>query len=356
MRESGLYKSGYGVLEKFLHHIALGNRFLAEASFDLEQASRLFNTAEIVKGQHVFIAGLARAGTTILMRRFHATGIFRSLTYRDMPFVLMPNLWRNITRLSRKHIEKKERAHGDRIMVDFDSPEALEEVFWRVFASNHYIKSDTLVPMTVDKEILEKFQRYVAAILASNSNNAQERYLSKNNNNILRLPCIKKAFPNAIIIIPFRDPLQQAFSLMRQHARFTKSNQTDTFVRSYMTWLAHHEFGPDHRPFRFSNDPVPFRTDTLDYWLKIWHDTYSWLINNTSYEDYFLSYETLCRETDKVWGWLKTRANINASISEHHEPLEIKNQEVNADVDKDLLENCNHLYERLGSSSMTLSV
>ena len=273
-------KSGYGVLEKLLHHLTLGNRLIAEASFDLEQAFYHPPLSEVIDGQHVFIAGLARSGTTMLMRRFYATGTFRSLTYRDMPFVLMPNVWRTMTGFRRRHMEKKERAHGDGIWIDFDSPEALEEVFWRVFAGDSFIKPDCLVPMTVEQETLMKFQRYVAAILAGGNAATQKRYLSKNNNNILRLGSIKKAFPHAFIVIPFRDPLQQANSLMQQHDRFHSMNQADPFIGSYMTWLAHHEFGPDHRPFRFSENPISYPPNSLNYWLRIWHDTYDWLLHH----------------------------------------------------------------------------
>lgn len=45
------------------------------------------------------------------------------------------------------------------------------------------------------------------------------RYLSKNNNNILRLEALATSFPDALLIHPFRDPLQQALSLLSQHRR-----------------------------------------------------------------------------------------------------------------------------------------
>ena len=55
---------------------------------------------------------------------------FETLTYRDMPFILAPLLWDKISRPLRKAGEKVERAHGDGMMVSFDSPEAFEEVVW----------------------------------------------------------------------------------------------------------------------------------------------------------------------------------------------------------------------------------
>ena len=78
---------------------------------------------------HVFISGLARSGTTIVMRRFYETNYFRSLTYRDMPFVLMPKIWRKVIGPFQQQGISRERAHGDGIKVTVDSPEAFEEVF-----------------------------------------------------------------------------------------------------------------------------------------------------------------------------------------------------------------------------------
>ena len=76
---------------------------------------------------NVFVAGVARSGTTILLNAIYDSDEFASLSYADMPFVLAPNLWSKISSTS-KHLIK-ERAHGDGIKVSSDSPEAFEEVF-----------------------------------------------------------------------------------------------------------------------------------------------------------------------------------------------------------------------------------
>ena len=81
---------GYSALDRVQHRLALQFRPLAELSFDLDQGSAKPDAAATAQGRHVFVSGLARAGTTILMRRLHDTGQFRSLTYRDMPFVSGP--------------------------------------------------------------------------------------------------------------------------------------------------------------------------------------------------------------------------------------------------------------------------
>ncbi len=316
----------YGTGSKFLHQIALGSSFFGETLFDIERVLHGSKAPEVSAGNHVFVAGLARAGTTILMRRLYENGEFCSLTYKDMPFVLAPNTWRSITSVSQRKSEMQERAHGDGVLVDYDSPEALEEVFWRTFCGAAYIKPDSLVPMVADPETVEKFRSFVSIIL---KNRSASSYLSKNNNNILRLGSIAAAFPNGLIVIPFREPLQQAFSLRTQHLRFKDAE--DRFTEKYMTWLAHHEFGADHRPFLFEKETdISGNTGDLSYWLHIWINTYSYLIKNLPSQAVLLSYECLCDDTEYVWGKLAERAKLipygetisfSKSINQVDEPI-----------------------------------
>ena len=92
--------AAFSFLDQILHRLALQATPIAELSFDMDQRSVRKDPREIIGERHVFVSGLARAGTTVLMRHFHATGAYRSLTYRDMPFVLAPNLWRRLTPLA----------------------------------------------------------------------------------------------------------------------------------------------------------------------------------------------------------------------------------------------------------------
>lgn len=294
--------SDYGLLSRLLHRLALGVPAIAEASFDAEQAFLGKEPVAAQGGRHVFVAGLARSGTTVLMRSLFETGEFCSLTYRDMPFVLAPGLWSRVTSSSRRERDATQRAHGDGVMVDFDSPEALEEVFWRIFCGPAYIRGDRLVAMRANAEAVERFQRYVALIL---KRYGCARYLSKNNNNILRIGSLIEAFPSGRIIVPFRDPLQQAYSLLNQHRRFRERQGADKFTRHYMTWLAHHEFGADHRPFEWGM-PVaqPYTPTTLNYWLAQWVGVYGHLLQDVpQYREHarFFSYELLCSETQREW-------------------------------------------------------
>jgi len=305
-------KPTYSLTSKLLHYLALNSNIRCELYFDLEKIGFLKKTKSSVEDHPVFVCGLARAGTTILMRALYQTEEFSSLTYRDMPFVLAPNAWSRLTRISNRSMRDKMRAHKDGIFVNYDSPEALEEVFWRVFVGKNYIGQDYLRPHEIDPDVVASFRDYVALI---NRRHTKNRYLSKNNNNILRLQGITEAFPNATILIPFREPIQQAYSLLKQHQRFLAQHRKDRFSEKYMTWLVHHEFGLGHRPFKFNHDRHPtFETNTLDYWLNQWIHTYSYLlekIKSLRRRIVFVSYEGICQKDGAVWQSLLALVKIS---------------------------------------------
>jgi hypothetical protein len=266
-----------------------------------------------------------------------------------MPFVLAPNLWRRLSSISSRDVEASERAHGDSLLVDADSPESFDEVFWRVFAGDEYLHGDHLSPHDPDAEVIEKYVRYVNAVLCADSAR-HDRYLCKNNNNVLRLAAIQKAFPNALILIPFREPLQHAHSLLRQHVRFSELQAKNRFTLDYMTWLGHHEFGLGHRPFRFAQAPSRSgRTDTLDYWLQLWCETYTWLARHKPQKARFVCYEDLCTRPE-TWARLAQAADVSES-AESGNSFKLSDRPVTVPFERDLAEGATGLYERLAAQA-----
>lgn len=295
--------SDYSALDQTLHRLALGSAPVAEMTHDIERGMFLKSAPEDT-GRHVFVTGLARAGTTILMREIHRTGQFGSLTYADMPFVLAPNLWARLSSKGSKPSQKAERAHGDGIEVDTQSPEALDEVYWRIFDGASYIRADGLVPHAPDEDLLSGYRDLIRLVLRKT---ATRRYVCKNNNNILRIGTLAAAMPDAHFLVPLRDPVSHAASLLNQHQRFLNA---DPFVQDYMTWLGHHEFGATHRPFLFgdrpSGDPM-----TLDYWLRLWIAAYTSLQQAEAGADNicFVPYEPLSGDP-AVWQAVARRIGV----------------------------------------------
>lgn len=255
--------SDYSALDRLLHRLVLASPVMAEMLHDVERALFL-KSAPTADSRPVIVTGLARAGTTILMREIHATGAFASLGYADMPFVLAPNLWGRIARQGKGAGARRERAHGDGITVDLHSPEALDEVYWRVTAGKDYIRPDGLWPHDPDADALAGYADLMRLVRLRRG---KPRYLSKNNNMVLRLPALARALPQAVFLVVLRDPLAHAASLLAQHRRFLDA---DRFTRDYMTWLGHHEFGATHRPFRFDPAPPAGSPTEIDYWLGLW--------------------------------------------------------------------------------------
>ncbi len=325
----------FNFLSRLLHRTALGSNWIAKASFDLEKSLHYNYTNRAIE-KPVFISGLARSGSTALLNLLYATDEFRSLTYRDMPFILMPGIWKRLSTPYRKKNIKQERAHGDSLMVDFDSPEAFEEVFWRTFCGEEYILSGELITHDPGKQELAKFRQFVRNILNSDDADKPRRYLSKNNNNILRLNSLKRAFKDSIILIPFRDPLLQARSLHKQHQRFIKLQNKNMFGLRYMGYLGHHEFGLGHKTFRFSSQTIDVEPKSINYWIEIWIRAYQHLLNTDLPGLHFISHEEACSHPLQLFERLSGPLSLNfdknlvsklyksSSIKPEHLPIEEK--------------------------------
>tara|TARA_B110000503_G_scaffold91898_1_gene138705 strand:- start:3822 stop:4865 length:1044 start_codon:yes stop_codon:yes gene_type:complete len=340
----------YGVLSRLLHHLVLGNGLVGRTAFDIEN-SQSSQAPFLTIHAPVFVCGLARSGSTILLNALYASGQFRSLIYRDMPFVLASGTWRRITSSDHKDISQKERAHGDRIMINFDSPEAFEEIFWRTFIGPQYIGAKTLSVHEVPKPIRKRFARFVAHVMMSSENPAGLRYLSKNNNNILRIPTLKKIFPDAIILLPFRAPLQQAISLLQQHNLWCDEHQKDTFSKRYMEWLGHYEFGLGHKPFQFDNSAIEWPTKNINYWLQIWFNAYQYALTVCATEVNFLCYEQLCQQNITLFKHLSELVKLSPeqkNMQKFYQPAPIRSID---GTDANLLYRCESLYQQLCDAS-----
>ena len=114
--------------------------------------------------------------------------------------------------------------------------------------------------------------------------------------------------PDATFVLVVREPLAHAASLLAQHRRF--SDPSDGFRRDYMRWLVHHEFGVDHRPFRFPGAPEG-DPNTLGYWLSVWTACYAALepVAEARTNVLVVPYEPLCGEPE-VWRALGARLGL----------------------------------------------
>jgi len=133
------------------------------------------------------------------------------------------------------------------------------------------------------------------AAAANSSGETHPRYLSKNNNNLLRLRSLSTD-PTATLLVVYRDPLSTARSSLRQHQRFCESQRLDPFSRRYMGWLSHHEFGLDHRPLclAVSGMNSAYDPSSLDYWLDYWNAVYQHVLAHPGLTLHLLNHDALC--------------------------------------------------------------
>jgi Sulfotransferase family len=196
----------------------------------------------------IFVTGLARSGTTILLTVLARAAGVATHRYRDFPFLDIPLLWNWFQDRFAHEMPEHERAHGDRIKITPHSPEAFEEVIWQSFFP--WTHDPDLVQVlgaeTQASDFEAYFRRHIRKILLLRRG---RRYLSKGNYNVARLRYLARLFPDAHFLVPVREPLSHVDSLARQHARFTGMAREDPHVGNYLEAAGHYEFGPQRRPF-----------------------------------------------------------------------------------------------------------
>lgn len=230
----------------------------------------------------VYVSGLARSGSTILLEMLASHPDAATHRYSDFPFLFTPCWWNFMMKLSdKKPAALQERAHGDGILVNRQSPEAMEEMLWMAFFDGlHHPDTPHILDTTTQNSAFEAFYRdHLKKILHIRK---APRYITKANYNTTRLAYIHRLFPDARFIIPIRHPLAQVESLMRQHARFTKV--ANCRVTLQMQASGHFEFGT-HRKSIHTGDTARMKEliaadmagDNAKYYALQWDMIYGFL-------------------------------------------------------------------------------
>jgi hypothetical protein len=306
----------YSFLDRLIHRIAFAAPPVQLIAADAESA--LFRAAfdGVDGGRPIFITSLPRAGTTLLLEALHQFPSLAAHLYRDMPFVMAPMLWARLIGTFRKPAELRERAHGDGMQVGYDSPEAFEEVLWQAFWPEKYGADGIALWQAADakEQASAFFAQHMKKIIALRRPDRPRdgRYISKNNANIARLDLIHNMFPGASIVVPFRNPVEHAISLLRQHRSFTRMHAEHPFVRRYMADIGHYEFGALHRPIAFpglgeltgGRDPLG-----ADYWLAYWIAAFDYVLARGE-RIILVSYEAACLDGRNALAGICARAGI----------------------------------------------
>jgi Sulfotransferase family len=256
----------------------------------------------------VFITGLARSGTTLLLTLFAQLPQVGTHRYSDFPFLFMPIAWDRLQGRTGQSAPPVERAHQDRIKITRDSPEAFEEPIWaHFFPDIHDPRAiHRLTAVNRQPRFDAFFRQHLRKVLLLRGG---ERYLSKGNYNVTRIEYLADLFPDARFVIPVRHPVAQVESLMRQHQLFSAYNERDGRVAQYLQAAGHFEFGPQRVPVNMDGADArqiaaawSAGEDDLGY-AVMWRSIYSHVRalkdknDRLSRRIEFIRYEELCRDT-----------------------------------------------------------
>ena len=199
----------------------------------------------------VFVAGLARSGTTMVLTLLERADGVATHRYRDFPFICVPLAWNWLQdRLGGAAQEAVERPHRDRIRITKESAEAFEEPIWQEFFP--WVHDPARCHVMDGGESNADFEAFFSSHLRKILwLRGGRRYVSKGNYNLARIEYLARLFPGARFVVPVRSPLSHVQSLVEQHALFCRYAKDDPRVPKYLAAAGHYEFGPQRRPVNF---------------------------------------------------------------------------------------------------------
>ena len=250
MAETAILKGRDYALVELSRRLARLLRVLGEAEYDA-LAGRL---QQLPIEAPVFVTGLARSGTTMVLTLLSQADGVATHRYRDFPFLCVPLAWNWLQdRLGGGGEQAVERPHRDRIRITKESAEAFEEPIWQQFFPwvHDPARCHVMGGATSHAEFEAFFAGHLRKILWLRGG---RRYLSKGNYNLARIEYLARLFPSARFVVPVRAPLAHVRSLAEQHALFCRYAKDDARVPRYLAAAGHYEFGPQRRPVNF--DPT----------------------------------------------------------------------------------------------------
>jgi Sulfotransferase family len=274
----------------------------------------------------IFISGLARAGSTILLEILAGHEDVVSHRYQDYPLLFTPFWWnRLIERMPKREVRPAERTHRDGITVSPSSPEAFEEVLWMAFFPHLHqaSQSDVLDGRTAHPRFEAFYREHIRKLLRVRGG---RRYLSKGNYNVTRLEYLLKLFPDARFVIPVRDPVWHIASLMKQHALFCEGCSRHPEAVRHLQRVGHFEFGLDRRPINVGDlgessqvSAAWGRGDELEGWSLYWAQVYGYLADrlaaNSALREAALvvRFEDMCRAPQETLQRALTHCQLDAA-------------------------------------------
>lgn len=277
----------------------------------------------------IFVCGLARSGSTMILEILNSHTDTSSHLYRDFPPLFIPLFWDSfLGSAKKKDYNPVERAHHDRIKVTPDSPEAFEEVIWMHF-SDVTREGWQVSLLDYNHQQPDGFETFytdhVKKIILLRGG---QRYLAKNNPNIARIPYLLRLFPQARFVVPVRNPIEHIASLIKQHRLFSSEESGNPDILKHMRRIGHFEFGLDRRVIRMRNQENSHwekienawnESDDVKGYALQWEEIYGGLLeimaSNPEVNEavHIVSYDKLCEDSDLTLNKLFSHCRLTDS-------------------------------------------
>jgi hypothetical protein len=282
--------------------------------------------ADVTIDRPIYVTGLARSGTTILLETLARHPNVATHRYRDFPLLFTPYLWnRWLDLVPRQPEAPAERSHGDGIAVTSESPEAFEEPLWMAFFANqHESAISAVLDGSASYPSFERFYRdHIRKLLAVRGGC---RYAAKGNYNVTRIAYLAKLFPDARFVIPVRDPIWHVASLMKQHRLFLDGQHGNPMAARHLRRVGHFEFGEDRRPINCGDAAAAAEIEALwrggeevRGWARYWSRLHGYIADLVEGDTglrravSIVRYEDLCAAPRAVLAKLLVHCGLPAS-------------------------------------------
>ena len=347
--------------DRFVHAIAFSSPMVLKTAAALEERLVRDSLCELPKPP-IFVTSLARGGTTALLNALHDVPGIATHIYRDMPFLTAPNLWNRLAGGDKRGVERHQRAHGDGLEIDLDSPEAFEEVLWKMYWPEKYGRDSIELwgPQDRKPEAEQIIAQHMVKIIYARAAQADKngikpsRYCSKNNAHIARISYLSEAFPGCRIVVPVRRPECHAASLLRQHLNFLALQAKDEFIERYMRDIGHFEFGQIFKPFDFPGfDVNRFEPKEHNFWLNYWVHTFGYILEHQE-NCIFVLQDELRASPEKTMAALCELLEISPGSSEFATYFRADADESSVEpYDRKLFSQANALYRKVANVAIT---
>ncbi|MFX1605034.1 MAG: sulfotransferase [Promethearchaeota archaeon] len=324
--ESGKTQFDFPAPMYYIAKLVLTIPALADTLHTLEYSRRRRKLESLKIDRPIYVTGLARAGTTITLEMLSHHPDVATHKYLHMVLPYAPRWIQKIADRTPLMLSPIERLHKDGIMVNRNSPEAVEEIFWQRFfagtldeTESNVLKCDTSNPEfeTLYTEHIRKLIQY----------QSRTRYAAKNNYNVSRMEYLLKLFPDVKFLVIVRNPFDHIASLSKQDLILSEIERQDSRLLDWTKIIGHREFGTakicinldDRKLVQEIRDDWGNKGTYVMGWAKYWASVYSY-VNDTLRHNQKLAkaslvvrYETLCETPDEMIDRIFEHAELDVS-------------------------------------------